>query len=68
VKFPVDALPLVVIVSVAEAAVFGAGVMGLGVFSVMPVGFVDNHEADKMTGELKPACEFTLIASVPLCP
>ena len=68
VKFPAGALPLADMVKVEVVDVFGAGTTGLMMFVVTPAGFVDSHEADRVTSELKPRLEVTKIVSVLLCP
>ena len=66
VKFPVDALPLAVMVRVEEDAVLGADMTGLGMVMMTPAGLAASHEADSATRELKPALETTEILSVAL--
>jgi hypothetical protein len=48
-------------VSVDVAMAFGCGVTGPGRLKLTPLGAVVCHEADKVTGELKPSCESTVI-------
>lgn len=56
------------IVSVDVAMAFGGGVMGPGRLKLTPLGAVTCHEADNVTGELKPSCESTVIVEVTVDP
>jgi hypothetical protein len=54
--------------SIDVPAAFAGGVTGLGRLNVTPLGAVPNHETDRATAELNPACERMVITELPEVP
>jgi hypothetical protein len=47
---------------------FGCGVTGLGRLKLTKLGAVACHDAERVTGELKPSCESTVTTDVVVDP
>jgi hypothetical protein len=64
----VDAVEVVVIPIGELPAPPGGGVIGAGNVNPTPAGELPTHEAENVTGELKPPTEVTMIVVDPLNP
>ena len=67
-KAPIDAVAAVVNAIAELASPRGGGVTVCGILIVTPVGAAPSHDAEKLTGELNPPSEFTIIEVPPLRP